>query len=236
MTLGKSIPLYGDQMTDKHIHKFLSSFTFILLLNVLLLSGCAKSYEAANKELAAANPCCRNFSEFTYEKLAQDKPLIFDLDQSSPAFLFDSGKSFFKAIRLPDHTLPYKIKIRSYAEGMSIPASHIFYPEILLLKEDFNIENEIIPEFIMERDDLAAIKENTRKRGGLGIRLSGEILITSPEQRYMLIMTSDELLSSSSEWFIYLPSILVYSPLAPTEGPVTIYHSPIGRIVLEVTK
>jgi len=203
---------------------------YLVLFIPLLTVSCAPSYEAAKNQLVAAKSCCRDFSEFDYETLPQDEPFKFDLDQSSPAYNFSSGKSFFKAFQLPYHELPYSINIRSYSQGTTIEDSYIFYPKILLLKDDYTIETEEIPELALSRDDRAAMKENF---GGPPLLLSGEILIRSTEQKYVVILTSDELLSSSSRFLLYL-GVLSLSPLTPAEGLIDIPHSPIGRIVLEV--
>jgi len=63
--------------------------------------------------------------------------------------------------------------------------------------------------------------------------LSGEFLVWSTEQQYLLIMTTDELLSHSATWFLNM-GILHWFPLAAPEGFYDIPFSPVGRIVLEV--
>jgi maltose operon protein len=196
----------------------------------LLAAGCAPSYDAAAKELVAAKSCCRDLTEFKYEELPQDEPLVFELNQSSPAFNFPSGKSFFKALRLPERSLPYTIKIRSYAQGNSNLDSYIFYPKILLLNDSFALEKKILPDLVLERNARAAMKENF---GGPDLLFSGVIRISEPQQRYLIVITTDALLASSSRWFLSL-GVLAYSPLTPTEGFREVPHSPVGKVALEL--
>ncbi|MEJ2470012.1 MAG: MalM family protein [Desulfuromonadales bacterium] len=202
---------------------------FLLILSVAF-TGCAVPYETAIQKLDSAKSCCRDFSEFTFEQLPFEKPFTFDLDQTSPVYDFASGKSYFKAVKLPEHSVPYVIRFRVYAQGTTPDDSHIFYPKFVLLNDNFSIESEVVPDLAVEKNVPAAMKENF---GGSALMFSGEITIRKTEQKYLLVLTTEKLLSSSSKWLLYLGAF-AYSPFSPAEGIKDISHSPIGRIVLEV--
>lgn len=205
--------------------------TCLVIMFSICITSCTTTYETANKHYDLAQSCCRDFSEFTYETLSQTEPLAFDIDQTSPAFNFTSGKSYFKALKLPDLPLPYSLSIRSYAQGEMIDKAHIFFPRILLLKEDFSVAREVDPAYVVEKSNAGAIKEN---KWGLPVRLSGQIRIENTESKYLLVITTDELLLTGIQWtqvMTGLAEIGFYLGFGK-EGSFVIPGSPFGRVAL----
>lgn len=60
------------------------------------------------KRFHEAKVCCESLSEIPFEELSPGDSKSFDLNEESPAFAFDTGKSYFKAFRLPPLTAPYR--------------------------------------------------------------------------------------------------------------------------------
>jgi len=222
---------------------------YVVFLIAIFITSCTTTYETANEHYELAQSCCQDFSEFNYETLPTDKPFAFDIDQTSPAFIFTSGKSYFKALKLPKLSLPYSISIRSYAQGESIEKAHIFLPKILLLKEDFSIADEvdlaslveksgafayeINPVYVIEKSNEGAIKEN---KWGLPVRLSGRITSENADSKYLLVITTDELRSVAIQWTRFMTGLAVpaaYLGFVP-EGFFMIPGSPFGRLALEL--
>lgn len=224
---------------------------YVVFLIAIFITSCTTNYETAKKHYDMAQSCCQDFSEFNYETLPTDKPFAFDIDQTSPAFIFTSGKSYFKALKLPNLPVPYSLRIRSYAQGEMIDKAHIFFPKILFLKEDFVVTDEVNPAYLAEKSDDGdfayeidpayvieksndgAIKEN---KWGLPVRLSGRITIENAESKYLLVITTDELRSVAIQWIQFMTGfaeIGAHLGLVP-EGFFVVPSSPFGRIALEL--
>ena len=205
--------------------------SYLIFLIAIFIASCTTNYETAKKHYDLAQPCCQSFAEFNYETFPPDKPFSFDIDQSSPLFSFKSGKSYFRALTLPDHPLPYSLNVRSYAQGPMINDAHIFFPRILLLKEDFSVAYEVDPVFVVEKSNTGAMAEN---KWGLPVRLSGGITIDNAESKYLLVITTDELLSSAILWSQSMTGLAAPAGLLglAQEGSFVIPGSPFGRVAL----
>jgi hypothetical protein len=57
---------------------------------------------AAPEGLARAGSCCASLADLPDRKFEREGLLTLEIGPESPAFDFDSGKSFFAALRLPD--------------------------------------------------------------------------------------------------------------------------------------
>lgn len=217
---------------------------YIVFLLAMFIASCTTSYETAKKHYDLAQPCCSNFSEFKYENLSHEASLVFDINQLSPAFHFDTGKSYFKAVRLPNISSLYVINIRSYAMGERLDVAHIFFPKIVLLKEDFTVYEELILQFTLEKEPVGAIEEN---KWGLPVRLAGEIPIWNDDIKYLLLVTSEEWLSTAfyisayATWDEVLRGEVMIGPLGIVgdvlfgpQLPHAIKISPFGRLALEL--
>jgi hypothetical protein len=88
----------------------------------------------------AAAPPAADPSQFQYDALPADGAVDLRLDASSPVFEFQSGRSAFRAFRLPATDRPYLIDVRSYLEDADgRDGGHVFYPIATLLTEDYLI-------------------------------------------------------------------------------------------------
>ena len=118
----------------------------ILLLVLTSLGGCAAGLASradtlgsSRKAITQATPCCEMYSEFNFEPISIPSDKKFDLDRSSPAFVFPSGKSFFRAFRLPTFNVPYTLEIESRfaGEGLTVHSMWMYYPVLMYLDEQY---------------------------------------------------------------------------------------------------
>jgi len=67
--------------------------------------------------------------------MAADKPAEFVLNQSSPIFAFDEGKTYVAPVALPDAGKRRVLILRSYLNGSWLPDATVFYPNVVFLNE-----------------------------------------------------------------------------------------------------
>ena len=190
------------------------------------------SHETAREGLRGAGICCESMSQFRYDPLAEGEGARFNLDASSTAFNFESGKSYFKAFRLPEKTLPYRIKITSFALGETINKAHIFYPQVALLDDRFAIVRQSAPgDFILSK---AGFKEAASETWGVPVKIEGSVLVNNPDAKYVLVFTTQKLMSGTSPYEarqvvpIIVPGVVTAIP--GRKETVFIPHSPFGLL------
>lgn len=83
-------------------------FIYLILSMMLFIASCAATYQQAVDSLRDAKECRQSMAEFPYEPLLEGKRVDFTLDASSPAFRFETGKSYCKAFSLPKKQFPYR--------------------------------------------------------------------------------------------------------------------------------
>lgn len=194
------------------------------------------SYEKAADSLRSSRSCCTSMAQFKYDPLAAEGGIGFKLDASSDAFDFESGKSYFKAFRLPEKAPPYRIKISSYALGETINKAHIFYPQIALLDDHFAVVRQGVPAGLRLRK--VGYKEAVAETGGLPLKLEGAVLVDDPRAKYLVVYTTRKSMSGVSPYVtrqtipVILPGLVTAVPGA--RGTVQIRHSPFGLLHMEI--
>ncbi len=211
---------------------------YLLLPVMLFIASCAATYEQALKSLRDAKECCRSMAEFPYEPLPEGKPVNVTLDASSPAFNFETGKSYFKAFSLPKKQVPYYVRIKSFGLGETIQSAHIFYPQLALLDEHYNVlaKNDPGAVFVAKAGvaETAAVSWTA-----LSIKFEDSLLVDRPDARFVVIYTTNDMLITVSPYSsvriapVMLPGLVTAVPI----GTDTIYipHSPHGILSIEVT-
>lgn len=203
-----------------------------------LFAGCATPYGVVMARFREAPVCCRSVADFPYEDLRRGEPKSFDLNDKSPAFGFDSGKSYFKAFRLPPYAIPYRIVLRSYMLGDSVDSAYIFCPQVIFLDGKFATVRST--DYRILRLTKAGFFETAGETWGLMWKLEGEIEIAGAnrDEKYMVILTTDTLLAaktSISTWRtvpIILPGLVTAIPTHKEE--VLVPHAPVGRISISI--
>lgn len=175
-------------MTLKQV--FHSYFGLTLLLS---LSACVNLAEQRN-QLAAAPVCCVGYAEMPYAKLALPEIRSVKFDEKTPAYAFESGKSFFGAFELPVWTGPYEVKIQTAA------AAGVLAPRVKLLNSQFkpvrtlSADTQTV-EFFVNRENEAErymiIHADSARDGGkpeihvdpIYVPLGGGIILGANERR-----------------------------------------------------
>ncbi|MGR5420932.1 MalM family protein [Vibrio sp. PNB22_4_1] len=89
----------------------------MILLSSLGLFGCVSSdgnnLKQVNLQLDRPQLCCENVSQFPWVLLQTEEDLNFDLDESSPVWQFDSGRSYFSAFEFSERSGSVGILLRS---------------------------------------------------------------------------------------------------------------------------
>jgi len=101
--------------------------------------GAAKfptSDRAEHRLYARAVECCNDPAQFAFAEAALPGRLDLAIDPASPLFEFQSGRSYFRALRLPEAAASYRIRIRSLLRGDG-DRTRVFYPVVALLDENF---------------------------------------------------------------------------------------------------
>jgi hypothetical protein len=110
----------------------------------LLLAACAASPPDPQQEIAyfrEAPVCCRSLAEIRTRRI--ELPALFPteiaIDQTSPAFAFETGKSPFQAIELPALPEPRRFIVRSYTMQNRDGPRKTFFPFVLLLDTEKHV-------------------------------------------------------------------------------------------------
>jgi hypothetical protein len=197
-------------------------------------------YRTAVDSFMDATPCCTSIAEFKYDPLPSDEPVTFELDENSDSFVFQSGKSYFKAFRLSNNEIPYRIHVKSFALGEGIESAHIFYPQIALLDGRFTVCKLSDPgDFVLKK---AGFKETVSVSWGLMLKLEGSMQVDIADARYLVIYTTKELMGKTSE---HMAKQIMPIPFPISGGyligaipagtlPVNIPNSPFGLISISI--
>lgn len=125
----------------------MKNILFVIFL--FALSSCATNSDLIAKVESKAS-CCKTFNEFTYESFSAGNPIRITFNDQSPVFEFESGKSYFKALRLPTPSTRFKLRVKSNLTGSvafeTVSLSQSFCPTARFLDENFttiNSRNEV---------------------------------------------------------------------------------------------
>lgn len=77
--------------------------------------------------LSQAQECCNDFTDFPYQPMNLDTTVDLLIDENSPAYTFQTGKSYFTAIKLPENVPTFSVFIKSRAK------KSVFAPSVVLL-------------------------------------------------------------------------------------------------------
>ncbi|SDH62765.1 maltose operon protein [Pseudomonas benzenivorans] len=172
--------------------------TSIALLG-LLLAGCAGdslrrvdalsqapaplsiSQDSAMHALAAAPNCCSALDTLPYTPLEPGFSGNVVIDRHAPAFQFKTGKSFFRAFKLPAHSRSFEIRLYSQA-GDSVLA-----PNAMLLDSRFQTTR------LLGVEDFSFVPAQGLKGDSLDARLRVDRLyLDNPgNESYLVLYTSD---------------------------------------------
>ncbi len=141
--------------------------------------------DGVHRRLQFAKTKHKDLSEFKYIEMNQGsltaKTRRMDISQDS--YIFDSGKSYYIAFELPEFKRPYDIKTYTYINPGKTP-NPFFYPKILLLDRKFA--------------PIRLVDTNTRMVPYEFLILSGSVHINNSREKYAILLTTDEVMRSST--------------------------------------
>ncbi|MEL7364481.1 MAG: MalM family protein [Pseudomonadota bacterium] len=111
--------------------------SLVLLLSGLSLIGCSSNNSlelSQNTSPITAEVCCQSSQDFPWVFLNQNQTLKFNIDNSSPAAQFDTGKSFFVPMAFDQQSGNVDIVLRSIMLD-----SQVAIPSVQLLNERFEV-------------------------------------------------------------------------------------------------
>jgi hypothetical protein len=207
---------------------------------ILTLTGCAVSREAVRSAYESAQVCCDNLALLRYEKLPSEGLKLFDIDEHSQMFAFDTGRSFLLGIELPPLQPPFVVRIKSFALGDHLKESQIFYPVVLVLDGNHRTLSQQLPPPNMSLSGAGFRETAAENRWGLGLKYQWDLLVDDKAARYLVIYTDARMLASgageSRRVPIFVPFILPgFVTILPTgqQETVIVPYSAFGRISVQ---
>jgi hypothetical protein len=94
--------------------------------------GCAPAASGV-KSLAAAPVCCGSYSDLASVEWGASTERRLEIDEKSPVFVFDMGRSRFAAVGLPAYAADSDLYIRSHPTALIRFASTFFLPAVTFL-------------------------------------------------------------------------------------------------------
>lgn len=210
----------------------------LVLCAVFLLQGCATRYGSVVRHFREAPECCGSLSGLPVEPLQAGDRKGFSLGAGSPAFRFDSGKSYFRAFSLPQGPYPYTITLSSYLVGDFMKTAYLFYPRIITLDEYHRVVRSTGPDAF--RVVPAGFFEDAQGGAGFRYKIEGGMSFTERDrnERYAIILTDTGLLEGKTP--VPAGEVPMLLPGSPGNGPgkpdeVLVPHAPGGRLKLIVS-
>ncbi len=160
----------------------------------ILLAGCAgvteRDYrldrQGLDRALAFAPVCCASLARLPWREAPLGGTERFALHPGSPAFVFASGKSFFRAWRLPAPAGGLTLQIRSDPVETGDGDILLFAPALLLLDRDYRQLR------LLETGLVRPVQD------GKVTRLEGEVSIEDEDAAWLVLLTTDRLLQGKA--------------------------------------
>jgi hypothetical protein len=202
-------------------------FSFALMA----LVSCAPvvTYEKAMDSLSSSAICCTSIAQFRYDQLVEGEDVSFKLDESSAAFPFKTGKSYFKLFRLPDRELPYSIRIRSFDVDNTVNDILVFYPQIALLDDRFVMVRQSSPAVFSL--SIVGFSELVSAGSSWRFKLEGYVPIDSPNEKYVLVFTTEQLMRGAIP---YRRPITVPAVIPMGFETAVIRHPPFAHLHMKI--
>ena len=192
-----------------------------------MLAGCVTPVHEQASVLQQAPVCCSGYAEFKYVALEIDKAKSVRLAKDSPAFPFDSGKSYFYAARLPPFSTPLLLTIESEGVVAGEGRTSVFRPEVILLDQEYRMTRRIAGD--------------TFKRSNTAM-LSGAVFINQDNaaETYVVIFTRTANGGDSEMVKTFTPQMISLGGPAITingmENAVSLSYGPSGLVTLLLRK
>ena len=183
------------------------------------LTGCATPVSEQRSMLETAAVCCTSMSEFKYTPLVISDEKDITLGAESPAYVFETGKSFFAAYRLPAWSGPYQIRAEAQSRHLR---SGMFAPSVLVLDRDFKVTRRF------NIDD-----RGSSPRSGIV-----HIFVNEPNQNEQYLVLFNARTDGSVETLQAMPTTIMVGTapvvIGATESRVSVPYAPTGSLQLKV--
>lgn len=110
------------------------------LFALIHLVACAPALQKQHSTLATQPVCCEAIENLDFRSVPIGKAVEFKIDETSPAFEFEEGKSYFVALEIPEYTS--RIVFKSYFNGMFV--GQYFQPIALFLDDGFSQVGKVV--------------------------------------------------------------------------------------------
>lgn len=181
---------------------------------------------AVRKVLADARNCCVSLADIPYRSITGEGSQSVKISLDSPAYSFESGKSFFAAFRIAELPRPFMLEVVSnrtavpgFEGAMSSVMSTqslIFYPVIMLLDDQFKVQQVLEPADAQKGCQMGSGNPD----GAAAYRMVLDIEATSHQASYLIIMTKGAMLAKEGDHVC---------------GQVVHGYSPIGDLSITIT-
>lgn len=223
----------------------LNRFVFCICIS-LLGTGCAAQYFTLLERYRNAPICCKSISEFSFESIEIGDKKGFYLKENSPAYMFKTGKSYFKAFVLPQSSYPYQVSVGSCVLASfdpDFPLSYVFFPQLLTLNENYEVVRSTYPVDFRAREVLSTDIDHIESilepscswhmvAGGISFAEENKA------EKYLIILTTNELLKAQTSYSTWTQDMILVEgipvPGLPYKVEVLLQHSPAGLIMLSV--
>jgi len=111
----------------------------IIIIFLFILNGCASRHQLSEESIARIDTtkgCCNKLSEVLFTKVKIGEEIDIKFEETSPAYIFKSGKSYFSNLELPNSKAKRILSFSSSISSGYLPSATIVVPDILLLNED----------------------------------------------------------------------------------------------------
>lgn len=152
-------------------------------------SGLPDSERAEQRLYSRADECCVDPAQFSFSDTTVPGRLEFDISPRSQLFEFQSGRSYFAALRLPVGTRTYRVRIKSLLRG-SGDRTRVFYPVVALLDENFIVTRVSSVDHLRLEPGLAT------PEGASALALTVRVDPSIAVERYLVVFTPAVLLGA----------------------------------------
>lgn len=214
----------------KSIQLMLVSFGMVAcssLSPVLETSGPSNlPLSSAQSMLSQAEACCESLASAPFIDVIKDGSDDYRFDNTAPAFMFSSGKSFFRAFRIPLNVSALLVEMEANI------GNTVFVPTVDFYNKDMKLVKQI------------SANEFSYKMGGA---ISGDILeakfiinnlnvAPGKEFAYMIIHTTDSSLTGYTKVVHQAKQFAMAKRTEPPHIPdPLIPHAPIGVVSIKFT-
>jgi maltose operon protein len=194
----------------------------MLLLGGVLVASCAanKLLDTARHELETATVCCAGYEQFDFKPLEFRETDRIIINRESPVFQFDTGKSYFKAFRLPATEKSYSIIVGSdFAEQVTRSGtSFVFSPVVMFLDADYRVTRKVDKGF-------AAVVPSGNSMNNAKLEARIAMGPRAADERYMVIYTTTALLNRTTTLRVYK-----YARWGTIEDNYAVPNAPTGEL------